>query len=224
MYPNDPYAYLNIKNYDNNKIENILSSADTISKLSQTINYYSKSQKDGSIAHYLKKYKNVPIWVLINYLNLGELRHMLSQSTGTLQNKVAKDFTEFVNQNILVNTKEPFHSETLNSLLKNINEVRNICAHNNRIIGFKCRQDAKYWEPLHSKYNINEKSERRSVYTVFISLQCFISKTEYGILHNSILKRIKRLSKNLHTISINEILSQLGFPEDWHLKEQKIDQ
>ena len=65
MYPNDPYAYLNIKNYDNNKIENILSSADTISKLSQTINYYSKSQKDGSIAHYLKKYKNVPIWVLI---------------------------------------------------------------------------------------------------------------------------------------------------------------
>ena len=149
---------------------------------------------------------------------------MLSQSTGTLQNKVAKDFTEFVNQNILVNIKEPFHLETLNSLLKNINEVRNICAHNNRIIGFKCRQDAKYWEPLHSKYNINEKSERRSVYTVFISLQCFISKTEYGILHNSILKRIKRLSKNLHTISINEILSQLGFPEDWHLKEQKIDQ
>ena len=220
MYQNEPYAYLNIKCYEQNKI---LSATKTISNLSQTILNHNKYHKNGSIAHYVKKYNHVPIWVLINYVNFGELRHLLLHTKKDLQNNVAKDFTGFINQNIPDNT-EPFPPETLNSFLDNMNEIRNICAHNNRLLGFRCRQSTKHWPPLHDKYNINKNDERRSVYSVFLELQCFISHNEYAILHNTFKKRIRTLANKLTTISINDILKELGFPENWHDNVDKIEQ
>ena len=220
MYQNEPYAYLNIKCYEQNKI---LSATKTISNLSQTILNHNKYHKNGSIAHYVKKYNHVPIWVLINYLSFGELRTLLEKSPEDIQNNVARDCMDFVSQNIQ-GELEVFHPGTLCSFVANINEIRNICAHNNRIIGFKCHHDDKFWKPLHSKYHIVSTDLRRSAYSVFISLQCFVSQTEYGILHNTILKRTKTLSRNLRAISVNEILLKLGFPEDWHLKEQRLSQ
>ena len=184
-----------------------------------TISQYEK-RKEGSIYHYLSKYKHVPIWVLINYLNLGELRNLLKKTVKSLQNDISKDFCDFISQNI-EGKIAVFPPETLNSFLVNINEIRNICAHNNRIIDYKCHQKVKYWEILHDKYQIIEDN-RNSVYSVFVSLQCFISNTEYAVLHNSIRKRINILSNQLKSISVNKILSKLGFPEDWHIKEKKF--
>ena len=220
MYQNAPYAYLNIKCYEQNKI---LSATKTISNLSQTILNHNKYHKNGSIAHYVKKYNHVPIWVLINYVNFGELRHLLLHTKKDLQNNVAKDFTGFINQNIPDNT-EPFPPETLNSFLDNMNEIRNICAHNNRLLGFRCRQSTKHWAPLHNKYSITPNDDRRSVYSVFLELQCFISHNEYAILHNTFKKRIRTLANKLTTISINDILKELGFPENWHNNFDKIEQ
>lgn len=219
MYPDDPYAYLNIKNYDQNEI---LNAVNTISRLSETIN--KKSRKDNSsIAHYVKKYKHVPIWVLVNYIDLGNLRSLIKYTTKSLQNNISKDLCEFINQNIQ-NCDEPLHSETLNDYLFNINDVRNICAHNNRLLGFRCHQSTKYWKPLHAKYNIEPADDRSSVYSIFITLQCLISSNEYAMLHNTFRKRIKILANKLRTISINNVLLKLGFPENWHIETDKLPQ
>lgn len=222
-HANDPYAYLSLSNYENENFDSMLFVAQTISKISRTIEYNKRRQDEGSIIHYLNKYKYIPIWVLINYLSFGELRTLLEKSPDDIQNNVAKDCMDFVNQNIQSEIKS-FHPRTLCSFVANIHEIRNICAHNNRIIGFKCHNDDKYWKPLHSRYHIASTDPRRSAYSVFISLQCFVSRTEYRVLHNTILKRTKTLSKNLHAISANDILLKLGFPEDWHLKEQTLPQ
>lgn len=220
MYQNEPYAYLNIKCYEQ---DSILYATKTISNLSQTILTHTRTHRNGSIAHYVKKYNHVPIWVLVNYVNFGELRHLLLHSTKALQNNIAKDFLSFIRQNI-PDCSEPFHPETLNSFLDNINEIRNICAHNNRLLGFRCRQSTKHWAPLHNKYSITPNDDRRSVYSVFLELQCFISHNEYAILHNTFKKRIRTLANKLTTISINDILKELGFPENWYNNFDKIEQ
>lgn len=220
MYKDEPYAYLNINCYEKDKI---LLVTKTISSLSQTILSHSRNNKNSSIAHYVKKHKCVPIWVLINYINLGELRHLLKHSIKPLQNNVAKDCLEFIKQNIF-NLSEPFHPETLNSFLDNMNEIRNICAHNNRLMGFRCHQNTKYWAPLHAKHNIALNDDRRSAYEIFITLQCFLSKNEFAVLHNTLRKRIRILTNKLTTISTNDILKELGFPENWHISTGKIEQ
>lgn len=222
MYPNIPYAYLNINCYDSNKSLSVIS---TIAKLSKIINRYNSLKYRGSsIYHYIHKYNELPIWVLVNYLDFGELRFMLDASPTKLQNLIAKDFGEFIGQHI--HSPFTFPPETLVSFLKNINEVRNVCAHNNRLLGFKCRQDLKYWSPIHSIFpTIPVSGTRSDVYSTFISIQCFLSYTEYAMLHNSILKSMNNHLKNhLTSVSPNTILHTLGFPDDWNLKIPKIVQ
>lgn len=106
----------------------------------------------------------------------------------------------------------------MNSFIKNIHETRNICAHNKRLLNFECRSDSVYYKPFHEFNHIShEHGARKSVYTTFISLQCFLSKTEFCILNNTLRKRIRHLNHKLSSISVNVILASLGFPNDWHL-------
>ena len=121
-----------------------------------------------------------------------------------------------------VNTDESFSPEIMLSFIENINDVRNICAHNNRLLGYNCRHDSKYWAPLHSIYGIAKNDSRRSIFSVLILLRCFLSKTEYATLHNRILEESKRLNNRLKSICPNEILKQLGFPENWQTKTEKV--
>lgn len=214
-----PYAYLNTACYDSKKALSVVS---TIYHLSGTINHY-RTIQGTSIYHYIKKHNDVPIWVLVNYLDFGELRHMLAASTTKIQNKVAKDMESFIRENI----KNPqiFTPETMLSFIENINDVRNICAHNNRLIGFQCRRDSKYWKCLHDPYGIAANDKKRDVYSVFISTQCFLSKIEFAILHNSIRKLMNMHLKNqLQSIPQNTILRELGFPDDWDITTPKINQ
>lgn len=211
-YPNTPYAYLNISCYDPGQT---LSVIDTISHLSKTINIY-KNKKGTSIYHYIVKYNDVPIWVLINYLDFGELRFMLQSSTKKLQNKVAYDFTDFINQHFPAGQFSP---ETMMNFLGNINDVRNVCAHNNRLLGFRCKHDIKYWKALHCNYGIQPNSQRYDVYSVFLAIQCFLSQSEYGFLHNGIRKSMhSHLNNHMKSISPDAILKTLGFPPGWYNK------
>lgn len=218
-YPSSPYAYLDVNCYDSS---NILNSINTISRLSKKIsdNRNPKNGRYNSISHYLKKHNGVPIWVLVNYIEFGELRFMLQNSSTKLQNAVAKDFYSFITSHL--NCTVPFTPEVMMSFISNIHNIRNICAHNNRLIGHICDRDSKYWAPLHDKHNISKTSDRNTPYSVFISLQCFLSNAEYGAVHNTVRKRLKHLDGNLKTISTDNILDKLGFPIGWHKNVSKI--
>ena len=215
-YQNIPYAYLNINCYDQTKI---LSVGSTIAKLSNLINWQ-KKYSNTSIYHYVQNHNDVPIWVLVNFLDFGELRYMISASPTYLQNAVAKDLGNFIKLHI--QSPSTFEPETMMSFIENINDVRNVCAHSNRLIGFSCRRDSIYWNSLHDKFSISPTMERRSVFSVLLSLQCFLTVAEYGTLQNKIRKLMKRLFNCLHTIAIDDILSRLGFPAGWFLKVPTI--
>lgn len=208
-YRNTPYAYLDTAYYDSSKT---LSVVTTIYHLSGIINHY-KKQPNSSIAHYLKNYGSVPIWVLINYMDFGELRHMISSVSTQLQNSIAHDMETFIQQNL--QKSEIFPPETMLSFIENINDVRNICAHNNRLIDFKCRRDCKYWFPLHSSAGLTANDYRNTIYSVYLSMQCFLNSGEFNVLHNSLDFLMQTLNKNLKTISANTIIQTLGFPKDW---------
>ncbi len=217
-YPDVRYSYLDIACYDPN---HILNAVQTIHSLSGIINRQ-KHCSGSSIHHYVRGHNNVPIWVLINQVHFGDLRYMIINSRKTIQNKVSRDILDFTKQNIPDISNFP--PEHMNELLVNINELRNVCAHNNRLIGFKCRRDSKYWPALHERYNISHDSERRDVYSTYLSLQCFSSRMEFASLHNTIRKRIRHLSNQLHSIDINKVLANFGFPDNWHNDVPKIPQ
>lgn len=210
-YPDKPYAYLDINSYDNSKV---LDLGWLISQLSRTINNQKKLRNSNPIKHYVDQHNDVPIWVLINYLDFGEMSTLLKNLPIQLQNKVAQNMCSFISEQVEITM--PFTPEIMNSFIKNIREVRNTCAHNNRLLDFKCKSSSKYYFDLHQKFNIARNTEKNDVYNVFLSLKCFLSKTQYAQLHNTIRKRIRNLENHLSSIQINQVLSCIGFPNDWH--------
>ncbi|MBB1123363.1 Abi family protein [Limosilactobacillus sp. Lr3000] len=211
-YPNKKYAYLDVDSFDHSKSIFI---AYIVNKLNQIIKK-NKRYHNNAISHYAEHYHDVPIWVLVDFIDFGELQTLLKVLEKPIQNKIARDLTKFIRDNI-PDFETVFPPETMLSLIANIHEVRNICAHNKRLIYFKCREDSLYFSALDEKYNISPADERRGVYTTFLSLQCFLSKTEYAELNNSIRKRIRHiLTKQINTIDINSIITLYGFPNDWY--------
>lgn len=160
------------------------------------------------------------IWVLVNYLDFGELRYMLSSVDTSLQNMIAKDMMYFIKLHLPEAIMFP--PETMPNFLDNINDIHNICTHNNKLIGFHCRKDVSFWHDLHSKYNIQPFTQKKDAYSIFLTMQCFLTITEYGWLHNTIRKRINILDNHSKSISINDILNHFGFPDNWHIDTPKI--
>ena len=58
----------------------------TIQKLRDIINARN-NDSSSSIYHYKTTYNHVPIWVLVNYLDFGHIRHMLQNAPIQVQNK-----------------------------------------------------------------------------------------------------------------------------------------
>lgn len=216
QHPNQSYAFLEPKSYNQNE-QKLISAYNTISKFSLILKT-NANKPSSSIHHYISKYKGIPIWVLMDYLDFGSLYYFISVLPDKMLNKAAADFVPFINENIPGNHPGiEFTPEIMVKFLKNIHETRNICAHNNRLLDFKCRSDSPYYRPLHKKYNISRKDHRRDFYSTFISMQCFLSETEFAVLNNTLRRRFRSLSKYLNTISINDVLAKMGFPKDWHL-------
>lgn len=226
-YPNKRYAYLDLECYNHDKKHRV-NALETISKISRLIETKIK-YKDDVITHYVNKYDDIPIWVLVDFLDFGTLGLVIKSLPTNIQNKIAKDLNNFIYENEALSSLhsqkiQTFTPEMLNSFIKNIREIRNICAHNNRLLDFNCRSDSIYFPALHDKYNLGSKSRRRSIYSNVVNMQCFLSPVEYAILCNTIRKRLRNLSSNLHSIDITKITRTLGFPDHWEEKKKKIQQ
>lgn len=216
---NPRYAYLNIDSYDKNKT---LKVSFIISKISKLINRELRKESDNPIKHYVKKYNDVPTWVITDYLDFGDLQSIIENVPDEIKNKMALDLTSFIKDNN-PSFDSVFTGEMMISFIKNIREIRNICAHNNRLLYFNCRSDLMYFPFLHDKYKIKNDDPKRDTYSVFLSMQCFLSRTEYAKLHNTIRKRMRTLSNHLNSIELNDVIKLLGFPNDWQ-DTPKLDQ
>lgn len=212
-FENIDFAYLSVNNYN---FDNILEVTSLISTLSNIIKHHLKSKNNNSIKHYMLKHKSVPFWILVNYMNFGQLVTFYKYLKAPLQNKIAKDFSNFLNENLDTNNVKLSSSQLL-SYLKNVVELRNVVAHNNKILNFKCRNNTIYLKELHSKYIYNPNKQRQDVFNVFIIMQCLLSKKQYIHLNNTIYDRLKYLECHLHTINISIILDSIGFSKDWYL-------
>ncbi|MCR0259966.1 Abi family protein [[Clostridium] innocuum] len=210
-YQDEKYAYLIASNYNSN---DILQVTKTISSLSNIINKY-KHIPNNPINHYIHRHGDVPFWILTNYMNFGQLLYFYKYLDDALKNVIAKDFSLFLIDNLELDSIQ-LTSSNLISYIENVIDLRNIVAHNNKLLGFNCKGHVRYLSELHDKYSISNDSIKQDVYNVFIVMQTLLSKNQYALLHNTLLRRTNYLRLRLKTIDINLILNSLGFPIDWY--------
>lgn len=113
--------------------------------------------------HYEEHHKDVPLWILVNYMTYGQISTFFSYMPDKLKNTVAKDMSLFIEEDHRV-TKAILTPAGLETFLYNIVEIRNIIAHDNKLLNYRCKKNIKYNKYLHAKYNIKEKEPRQNVF------------------------------------------------------------
>ncbi|MEF9957878.1 MAG: Abi family protein, partial [Acinetobacter sp.] len=165
-----------------------------------------KVRKENFLRHYLSKYdspKLPPSWMMIEMLTWGELSHLYVGLKSTQAKKQ-------IAQNL------GLHAEVLESWLKTLNDVRNICAHHSRLWNKEHGRSIKIptsnaiqWlqQPIILS-NTAIRYEKRT-YMLLVAIQTLL----YKISPNSTwAKRLKDLIEQYPSLS----KANMGMPELWH--------
>lgn len=114
--------YLNVNNY--NYVEKNHHNINKLVNIFQDLIFSKEvSKRRQYINHYTRKHGDVPLWVLVNALTLGNMSKMYSLLQEQTKIKIAKEYN--------VNHKE------LDAMLKLLKNFRNVCAHNERVFTYK---------------------------------------------------------------------------------------
>ncbi|WP_267963807.1 Abi family protein [Testudinibacter sp. TR-2022] len=165
-----------------------------------------KVQKENFLRHYLSQYdqpKLPPSWMMIEMLTWGDLSHLYTGVKSTLlRKKIAGNLG--------------LHAQVFESWIKTLNDVRNVCAHHNRLWNKEFGRSIKiptsksiiWLQQAVILANPAIHAEKR-IYMVLVALQTLL----YKISPNSQwAQRLKQLMAKYPKIA----KSNMGMPEEWH--------
>jgi len=196
--------YLNVTNY--NYITQYQSEINKlISKIQGIITQ--KSPYDKRLQHYQNKHNGkIPLWVIINLLTLGNVSRFYKYLQPKEQNEVARRFS-----------MKPNH---VNNYFNNITLARNICAHGERFYSFKFRTGLNIL-PEHTKLKIpfhhgTPEVGSRDLFAVLLMLKYLLDDAIlFDKLKTAITQSLDELQVELHSITIDEVMAEMGFPSNW---------
>lgn len=173
--------------------------------------YFSKTLNNSSdhpyIEHYKHDYKDVPLWVLMKALTFGTVSKIYECSTSKVQAAVSKEF-------------EAINESQLRQILEVLTDVRNVCAHNERLFTYRCSKHSIPDLGLHKKMIVPRKGNtytcgKKDYFAVIISLRYLLPHDEFITYKKNLTKLIENLFKQTQGISEVDLFKMMGFPSNW---------
>lgn len=200
------YKYLDCNNYNYNSKykEDIEKFIRLLNKIIPQIS--GKPSEYEYINYHDNKYSNVPLWVLINVLTFGNISKMYSFTKQSLQRKICSEFPEI-------------DESKLGDLLNVLSKFRNVCAHNERLFNYKTQKSLPDLK-IHKKLNINKNNSfyvcgKRDLFGVVISLKYLLPSETFKEFFYLVKKEIDIYSKNMKALTEQDVLKEMGFPNNW---------
>lgn len=207
-------AYEFSKNYGNKdyliseNFNNINKNKELIDKFLNDVNLEIAHQYKNSnkmITHYLDTYKYIPLWVLIRILSFGKVSKFYSFMKQKEQNNISRKFN--------------IKSETLKIYLINLGNIRNICAHDEKLydVILKNRINTTTY---HKKLNLIKTDGKtvyatRDLFSIVIILKVLLEKEQFNEFYNRLIETIKVLKNKLLSLKIDKVLYKMGFPKNY---------
>lgn len=181
--------YLNPNNYDAppHQISKLISRLDTAIGRNPKKQLMRKPYLD----HYIRNHDEVPIWVLMKYLTLGEAFKFYCFQPEGMQNAIAKTFSELYAKSHVRQIR--ITPRRLRLAYDHIKDFRNICAHDERLY---CARVA----PSHDT----------TIAKMLKDIELVISKEEYIDLIEDITRLVLSISRRLKPNEVELVLSSMG--------------
>lgn len=212
-FNNDLNSYLKLGNYEYSD-EDEKEVKKLIRKIKKIIQDKQNDNNQNSIKHYINTNSSVvPFWVLSNYLTIGHLVYFYKFLPTEIKKKVNKDLAYFVSDNKQAKLSQYINNNAVYLTIENIRQIRNISAHNNMLLNYKCEYNTPYNEDIHKIYNIKNNDTRQNVFSVFVSFQYFLEKSQFNNVHNRFRKAINKLKTSIDEEYFKKVMSSIGFIE-----------
>lgn len=166
----------------------------------------SNKSSDPSILHYLKVHGYIPLWVLNNILTLGTISKFYSLMLPKEHQNVSRNYKMMDNE--------------LENALFYISTIRNFCAHGNRLYCFRNKSPLSSTN-FHKNLNIEQNKDgeylkgKRDLFACVIALKRLLSNNDFSKMSKEIFRAIGNLNKKLTILKIEDVLNEMGFPENW---------
>lgn len=194
-------AYLDIANFVDNDLKKVLQQ---ISILTKTI--HDKVDRSGAIKHYIEEHGEVPLWVLVNFLTMGNIANFYNILTDSTKNIIAKFYTDKYRTQNKDNTFR-LSSADLSACLKVANLVRNICAHDERLYNVNLRNVRI--SPIANHFGIRRYDNKRFI-VLILFLKIVLDKKDFQRLYKALRNLFNQYADEFKTVVFDDILNTMG--------------
>ena len=182
--------YLIIDNFERSR-SNDPYITDVLESIEKEINIsYSKHE---AIAHYKNKYNYIPPFVLVKALSFGMISRLYGLMKQTDQQHISKEFD--------------IPSNILKVILKNLTFIRNVCAHSDRLY---CYHSINTISTAFLKNNYTLPNNTNNLYIIILAMEKMLKEDKYKAFKKQFDLEIDKLSKELKSITIKDILNIIG--------------
>lgn len=195
-YGEDQNEYLSLSHY--------MVTGLTQKKIQKLINIfqYQLNQNDeyAYINHYKSKHHNVPLWIMIQVLTLGQISHMFDYLKASVPIKVCNEFYQ-------IGRKD------MHSFLSIMTKHRNVCAHGDRFFNYRTKDsitDVAIHEKLHiPRINGRYQMGKNDIFSEVIILKYLLDKEDFRNFYYELKNCLKKQTPR------KDILALMGFPDNW---------
>ena len=118
-----------------------------------------------------------------------------------------------------ISRKFNIKSKLLKAYLINLGNIRNICAHDEKLYDVILKQRINTTS-YHIKQNLIKNDGKtvyatRDLFSIVIILKVLLEKEQFNEFYNRIIETIKELESNLLSLKINKVLYKMGFPKNY---------
>jgi len=176
-----------------------------ISILTKTIHDNVGAQ--GAIKHYIEEHGSVPLWVLVNYLTIGNLSYLYAALKDSEKNTIAKYYSDKYAKQYKPASTLRISSKDMESALKIFNLVRNQCAHDERLFNSDYKNIRV--SNIANYYGIENYNNRR-IFVAILYFKVLFNKSYYKKFYSELSEIFAKYKNEFQTVSFNDILNSMG--------------
>lgn len=181
-----------------------------ISTLANLIKSHKKRDKVRypAIREFYDKHKNVPLWVLVNFLSLGQITHFYTVIDEELRERIARDFAEEYSDEY-----ESIHlkASDLDAFLHIVFPYRNKSAHEEVLYRFHLPHPVELGA-VESMLNTEKGSlSGAAIFSVISLLKLVLAKEDYEWFSVELEKIVKELEAAVPERAFEKIMKDAGF-------------
>ncbi|RNF38959.1 Abi family protein [Planococcus salinus] len=183
-----------------------------ISTLANLIKSHKKRDrvKYPAIREFYDKHKNVPLWVLINFLSLGQIINFYQVIDEELRTRIAHDFAEEFSEEY-----EQIHlkASELDDILQVAFPYRNKSAHEEVLYRFRLLHPVELDGVEDSLEMPSGSLSKGTVFSVASLLKLVLARSEYETFEKELERLMKELKGTIEGKAYGAIMRDTGFQE-----------